>query len=35
MKQEEFIKTLVKELMQMDTLHHEYIDNDSTYVIDS
>lgn len=35
MKQEEFIKTLIKELMQTDTLHHEYIDNDSTYVIDS
>jgi hypothetical protein len=35
MKQEELFKTLIKELLQMDTIHHEYIDNDTTYVIDS
>lgn len=35
MKQEELFKTLIKELLQMDTIHHEYIDNDNTYVIDS
>ena len=35
MKQEEIFKTLVEELMKIDTVHHEYIDNDNAYVIDS
>lgn len=35
MKQEELLKALVIELMKMDTLHQEYQDNDSHFVIDS
>ena len=35
MKQEELLKTLIEELFKMDNVHHEYIDNNSTYVIDS
>lgn len=35
MKQEEIFKTLVEELMKIETVHHEYIDNDNAYVIDS
>ena len=35
MKQEDLMKTLIKELFKMDTVHHEYIDNDNAYVIDS
>ena len=35
MKQEELLKALVTELMKMDTLHQEYQDNDTHFVIDS
>ena len=35
MKQEELMKTLIKELFEMDTLHQEYQDNDTHFVIDS
>lgn len=35
MKQEEILKALVKELLAMDTLHQEYQDNDTHFVIDS
>ena len=35
MKKEEILKTLIKELMAMDTLHQEYQDNDTHFVIDS
>ena len=35
MKQEELLKTLIKELFEMDTLHQEYKDNDSHFVVDS
>ena len=35
MKQEEIFKTLVEELMKIDTVHHEYMDNNNAYVIDS
>lgn len=35
MKQEELLKALVAELMKMDTLHQEYQDNDTHFVIDS
>ena len=35
MKQEEIFKTLVEELMKIDKVHHEYMDNDNAYVIDS
>ena len=35
MKQEELLKTLIQELFGMDNLHHEYTDNDISYVIDS
>ena len=35
MKQEELFKTLIKELFEMDNVHHEYTDNNSSYVIDS
>lgn len=35
MKQEELIKTLIKSFEQMDTLHQEYQDNDTHYVVDS
>jgi len=35
MKQEELFKTLVKELFEMDTLHQEYQDNDTHFVVDS
>jgi len=35
MKQEELLKLLVKELFGMDTLHQEYQDNDTHFVIDS
>lgn len=35
MEQEMIFKTLITELLKMDTIHHEYIDNDNTYVIDS
>lgn len=35
MKEEELMKTLIQELFKMDTVHHEYKDNDSEYVIDS
>ena len=34
-KQEDTIKTLVKELFALDTLHQEYQDNDTHFVIDS
>ena len=35
MKQEELLKALIKELFEMDTLHQEYKDNDSHFVVDS
>lgn len=35
MKQEELMKTLIKELFGMDTLHLEYQDNDTHFVIDT
>ena len=35
MKQEELLKTLIKELFAMDTLHQEYQDNDTNFVVDS
>ena len=35
MKQEELLKTLIEELFGMDNLHHEYTDNNISYVIDS
>ena len=35
MKQEELLKTLVKELFGMNELHQEYQDNDTHFVIDS
>jgi hypothetical protein len=35
MKQEELLKALIKELMELDELHNEYQDNDSHFVIDS
>ena len=35
MKQEELLKALIEELFEMDTLHQEYKDNDSHFVVDS
>ena len=35
MKQEEILKALIEELFAMDTLHQEYQDNDSHFVVDS
>ena len=35
MKQEELLKALINELFAMDTLHQEYQDNDTHFVIDS
>jgi hypothetical protein len=35
MKQEELIKALISELFKMDNVHHEYIDNNTSYVVDS
>ena len=35
MKQEELLKTLIKELFAMNELHQEYQDNDTHFVIDS
>lgn len=35
MEQEEIVKALIKELFKMDNVHHEYTDNDISYVIDS
>ena len=35
MKQEELLKALINELFAMDTLHQEYQDNDSHFVVDS
>lgn len=35
MKQEELLKQLVKQLMEMNELHQEYQDNDTHFVIDS
>lgn len=35
MKQEELLKTLVKELFGLNELHQEYQDNDTHFVIDS
>ena len=35
MKQEELLKALIEELFEMDTLHQEYQDNDSHFVVDS
>ena len=35
MKQEELLKALIAELFEMDTLHQEYQDNDSHFVVDS
>lgn len=35
MKQDELLKTLIKELMKLTTLHQEYQDNDTHFVVDS
>lgn len=35
MKQEELMKTLIRELFQMDEMHQEYQDNDTHFLIDS
>ena len=35
MKQEELIKALIAELFKMDTMHQEYKDNDTHFLIDS
>ena len=35
MKQEEILKTLVKELFALDTMHQEYQDNDTHFIVDS
>ena len=35
MKQEELFKSLIKELMGLDTVHEEYQDNDTHYTVDS
>ena len=35
MKKEELLKALIEELFEMDTLHQEYQDNDSHFVVDS
>ena len=35
MKEEELFKTLIKELMGLNSLHREYKDNNECYVIDS
>ena len=35
MKQEEIFKALIKELFAMDTLHQEYQDNDTHFVVDT
>ena len=35
MKQDELLKALIEELFEMDTLHQEYKDNDSHFVVDS
>lgn len=35
MKQEELLKTLIKELFAMNELHQEYQDNDTHFVVDS
>jgi hypothetical protein len=35
MKQEELLKALITELMNMSELHQEYQDNDTHFVIDS
>ena len=35
MKQEELMKTLIAELFKMDTMHQEYQDNDTHFLIDS
>ena len=35
MKQEEILKALVKELFALDTMHQEYQDNDTHFIVDS
>lgn len=35
MKKEELLRTLIAELMDLDTLHQEYQDDDTHFVIDS
>jgi hypothetical protein len=35
MKQEELLKTLIKELFKMDTMHQEYQDNDTHFIVDT
>jgi len=35
MKQEDILKTLIKELLELDEVHYEYTDNTHTYVLDS
>ena len=35
MKQEEILKTLIKELFGMSELHQEYQDNDTHFVVDT
>jgi hypothetical protein len=34
MKQEELFKALVKELMGLETMHQEYQDSDTQYIVD-
>ena len=35
MKQEDLIKSLIKELLQMNEVHYEYTEGNNTYVLDS
>lgn len=35
MKQEEILKALIKELFALDTMHQEYQDNDTHFIVDS
>ena len=35
MKQEELLKTLIKELFNLNTMHQEYQDSDTHYIVDS
>ena len=35
MKQEELLKSLIKELMGLETMHQEYQDNDTHFIVDS
>lgn len=35
MKQEELLKVLIKELFNLNTMHQEYQDNDTQFIVDS